>query len=636
MTTPPAGPRTDACDTLGELAHEHFDRVVSNTVLPAHVRRVRRTTAPHSSPLIDSRLPRSRASTACGRTRPPPSTRCAPGGTSRSPPAPRRASRSATRSRSSRRVADRRARHRAPRVPDQGPRAGPAARASASWLRARRSWPRPTTATRPTDERAWVRAHANVLLTNPEMLHWASSRRTSGGRRSSCGCATSSSTSCTRSAASSAATSPTCSAGCAGCASTTAPTRRSASPARPSATRPSWRRRSAGCPVEAIDGDGSPQAERMLRAVAAPAASTPAPGARALGQRRDRRCSLAALRRRRAPDARLHPQPQGRRARRRRTPRRRLAGARADAAAVAAYRAGYLAAERRELEERAVQRRARRRGRHQRARARHRRRRRSTPCVLNGFPGTLASIWQQVGRAGRTGRRAAAVLVAGDDQLDQWYARHPDELLDPAAGAGGGQPGQPVRGSRPDLPAPPTSCRSPTPTSASSATRLDDGVRDLVLDDLLEAARRGGVLWAGREPPAARRRAAERLVGRVPARRRRRTGSSAPSTRPAPSSGAPGAIYLHQGRQYRVDRPRHRRTTSRSSSRPTTPTSTRSPASRPTSRSWPTEQSTPVGRGARAPRRGRGASTTSSRTSDVARRPTRCSRSCRSTSRRAS
>ena len=51
--------------------------------------------------------------------------------------------------------------------------------------------------------------------------------------------------------------------------------------------------------------------------------------------------------------------------------------------------------------------------------------------VLNGFPGTLASMRQQAGRAGRTGRRSAAVLVAGDDQLDQWYAAPPAELLAP-------------------------------------------------------------------------------------------------------------------------------------------------------------------------------------------------------------
>jgi DEAD/DEAH box helicase domain-containing protein len=49
--------------------------------------------------------------------------------------------------------------------------------------------------------------------------------------------------------------------------------------------------------------------------------------------------------------------------------------------------------------------------------------------VLNGFPGTIASFWQQAGRAGRSGRPSAAVLVAGSDQLDQWMAAHPDELV---------------------------------------------------------------------------------------------------------------------------------------------------------------------------------------------------------------
>ena len=49
--------------------------------------------------------------------------------------------------------------------------------------------------------------------------------------------------------------------------------------------------------------------------------------------------------------------------------------------------------------------------------------------VLDGFPGTVASFWQQVGRAGRSADASAAVLVAGDDQLDQWFVAHPDELL---------------------------------------------------------------------------------------------------------------------------------------------------------------------------------------------------------------
>ncbi|MDQ3980826.1 MAG: DEAD/DEAH box helicase, partial [Actinomycetota bacterium] len=50
-------------------------------------------------------------------------------------------------------------------------------------------------------------------------------------------------------------------------------------------------------------------------------------------------------------------------------------------------------------------------------------------CLLNGFPGTIASLWQQAGRAGRTRQHAAAVLVAGEDQLDQWYLAHPTEIF---------------------------------------------------------------------------------------------------------------------------------------------------------------------------------------------------------------
>ncbi|HEY3141207.1 MAG TPA: DEAD/DEAH box helicase [Acidimicrobiales bacterium] len=49
--------------------------------------------------------------------------------------------------------------------------------------------------------------------------------------------------------------------------------------------------------------------------------------------------------------------------------------------------------------------------------------------VLDGFPGTVASFWQQAGRSGRAQQPSAAVLVAGDDQLDQWFAAHPVELL---------------------------------------------------------------------------------------------------------------------------------------------------------------------------------------------------------------
>jgi DEAD/DEAH box helicase domain-containing protein len=50
-------------------------------------------------------------------------------------------------------------------------------------------------------------------------------------------------------------------------------------------------------------------------------------------------------------------------------------------------------------------------------------------AVLCTFPGTIASFRQQSGRAGRTAADSLAVLVAGEDALDQWFMRHPGDLF---------------------------------------------------------------------------------------------------------------------------------------------------------------------------------------------------------------
>jgi DEAD/DEAH box helicase domain-containing protein len=49
-------------------------------------------------------------------------------------------------------------------------------------------------------------------------------------------------------------------------------------------------------------------------------------------------------------------------------------------------------------------------------------------AVVVAFPGTVASLRQMWGRAGRRGR-GLAVYVAGEDALDQFFCRHPDEFL---------------------------------------------------------------------------------------------------------------------------------------------------------------------------------------------------------------
>jgi DEAD/DEAH box helicase domain-containing protein len=95
---------------------------------------------------------------------------------------------------------------------------------------------------------------------------------------------------------------------------------------------------------------------------------------------------------------------------------------------IAPYRAGYTAQQRRELERRLM-------GGELRAIV-------TTDALELGidigeldaalvvtFPGTVASLRQMWGRAGRRGR-GLAVYLAGEDALDQFFCRHPDEFLE--------------------------------------------------------------------------------------------------------------------------------------------------------------------------------------------------------------
>jgi DEAD/DEAH box helicase domain-containing protein len=50
-------------------------------------------------------------------------------------------------------------------------------------------------------------------------------------------------------------------------------------------------------------------------------------------------------------------------------------------------------------------------------------------AVLAGYPGTIASMWQQAGRAGRRSGQSAAILVVTSSPMDQYLAAHPDYLF---------------------------------------------------------------------------------------------------------------------------------------------------------------------------------------------------------------
>ncbi|MET3291569.1 UNVERIFIED_CONTAM: DEAD/DEAH box helicase domain-containing protein [Brevibacillus sp. OAP136] len=51
-------------------------------------------------------------------------------------------------------------------------------------------------------------------------------------------------------------------------------------------------------------------------------------------------------------------------------------------------------------------------------------------CVITGYPGSVASTWQQAGRAGRRQGESAVVMVGSSSPLDQYVIQHPEYFFD--------------------------------------------------------------------------------------------------------------------------------------------------------------------------------------------------------------
>ncbi|HET7129005.1 MAG TPA: DEAD/DEAH box helicase [Gaiellaceae bacterium] len=111
-----------------------------------------------------------------------------------------------------------------------------------------------------------------------------------------------------------------------------------------------------------------------------------------------------------------------------------------------------------------------------------------------GFPGTVASLRQQWGRAGRRGS-GVAVLVASEDGLDQFFMREPDKLL-----------GRRVEAAILDH-ANPRVLRGHVRAAAYEAPLGPDDLPEYLAaarDDPELKETPAGIVWAGREHPAAR------------------------------------------------------------------------------------------------------------------------------------
>jgi DEAD/DEAH box helicase domain-containing protein len=171
--------------------------------------------------------------------------------------------------------------------------------------------------------------------------------------------------------------------------------------------------------------------------------------------------------------------------------------------------------------------------------------------LITGWPGTRASLWQQAGRAGRAGGDALAIFIARDDPLDTYLVHHPAAIF-----------GQPIEAAvldpdnphvvRPHLAAAAAELPITEAEVASFGPAAPAALDDLVAAGLLRR-RSTGWFWTSRDRASlladlrgtggAPFRICEagtgRLIGTVDA------GA-------AHSTVHTGAVYLHQGETYVV------------------------------------------------------------------------------------
>ncbi|WP_277681423.1 DEAD/DEAH box helicase [Saccharomonospora azurea] len=173
--------------------------------------------------------------------------------------------------------------------------------------------------------------------------------------------------------------------------------------------------------------------------------------------------------------------------------------------------------------------------------------------VIAGYPGTLASFWQQSGRAGRAGDDALVVFVARDDPLDTYLAHHPKALLERPVEAAVLDPTNPY------VLAPHLACAAAE--SAMTVKELDDfggdaarSVLDGLVADSLLRRRPSGWYWTSRDRPHSDvdiRGSGVEQVAVVEADTSRLLGTVDGAA--ACGTVHPGAVYLHRGESYVVD-----------------------------------------------------------------------------------
>ncbi len=177
--------------------------------------------------------------------------------------------------------------------------------------------------------------------------------------------------------------------------------------------------------------------------------------------------------------------------------------------------------------------------------------------VVVGYPGTVASFWQQAGRAGRRTQGSLVLLIARDDPLDTYLVHHPQALL-----------GRPVEATitdphNPYVLGPHLLCAAmeqPLTDAEVLEFRAWELLSDLARQGLIRrragAARDGSARWfvtadAHSHDAVDVRGGIGSAIAVVDVETGRLLGTTDAGR--APATLYPGAVHLHQGESYVVD-----------------------------------------------------------------------------------
>jgi DEAD/DEAH box helicase domain-containing protein len=170
--------------------------------------------------------------------------------------------------------------------------------------------------------------------------------------------------------------------------------------------------------------------------------------------------------------------------------------------------------------------------------------------IIAGWPGTVASLRQQAGRAGRTGGSSLAVFVGRDDPLDTYLVHHPESIFGRPVEASVFDPGNPY------VLGPQLECAAAELPITDEDLPLFGDAALPVLDDLVRRGRLrrrgGGWYWprAGERPDADLRGAGGPVVSLVEDATGRLLGTV--DAYAAHRTAHDGAVYVHQGQTFVV------------------------------------------------------------------------------------